>query len=233
MSPAPIPLPHVPKAGGVPGAARAPAASRAARSRARLRSWTRALLALCTASALLPPVAAAERGDVPVVELPPAACDVCTPGKPPPPPEVQERVRRINREANWRRQPSTGDTIPLGPATRVWLQRAWASGRLQPGVAQTSGSSVANAAPGFRRTTRQQARTSLASRSRDQLSDRRSTRDRGRLASRSRRGTDESAFSSSRTDGDTRSLLGTDRSANRFGLGSSFSTGMGGSTFNP
>ena len=187
----------------------------------------RALLALCTAGALLPPVAAAERGDVPVVELPPAACDVCTPGKPPPPPEVQERVRRINREANWRRQPSTGDTIPLGPATRVWLQRAWASGRLQPGVAQTSGSSVANTMAGFRRTARPQARTSLASRSRDQLSDRRSTRDGGRLGSRSRRGTDESTFSSSgRAARDTRSLLGTQRSNNPFG--SSFSSGMGG-----
>jgi len=191
----------------------------------------RAALALLLASAVSVPPALAERGDVPIVELPPAACDVCTPGKPPPPPEVQERVRRLNEGANWRRQPSTGDTIPLGTATRVWLQRAWASGRLQPGVANTGGGVAARGGTAFRGGGRAQARTSLAARSRSRLADRRSTRDEGR-SSRSRRGRDDASSSQSSSGGfGTGSSRGTNRSNSTFGP--SFSTGMGGETFNP
>jgi hypothetical protein len=197
----------------------APRCARRRRSRAARRART-ALAALLVAP-LLVPAAAAERGDVPIVELPPAACDVCTPGKPPPPPEVQERVRRLNQHANWRRQPSTGDTIPLGTATRIWLQRAWASGRLQPGVANPGGGVARSGAGAFRGGMRAQSRTSLASRSRARLADRRSTRDEGRRG-RSRRGDDDAASSrTSRGLGGsgfgTGSGLGTNRSSSTFG----------------
>jgi len=198
---------------------------------ARASRHARAGLAALLASALLVPPAAAERGDVAIVELPPAPCDVCTPGKPAPPPEVQERVRRLNEDANWRRQPNTGDTIPLGTATRVWLQRAWASGRLQPGVANTGGGVAARGGTAFRGGGRAQARTSLAARSRSRLADRRSTRDEGR-SSRSRRGRDDASSSQSSSGGfGTGSSRGTNRSNSTFGP--SFSTGMGGETFNP
>jgi hypothetical protein len=203
-----------------------PAPLQAARGR-RARAAARAGLALLLAGVLPIPPAAAERERA-VVEVPAAACDVCTPGKPPPPPEVQERLRRFNQDVNWRRQPSTGDTIPLGTATRVWLQRAWASGRLQPGVANTSSGAAANRMPAFRGGARAQARTSHAARSRSRLADRRSTRDEGRRG-RSRRGSDEaSASSSSRSRGGlggTGSTLGTNRSSSTFGTGG---FGMGG-----
>lgn len=192
--------------------------------RARRGRRTRGALALLLAGALPIPPAAAER-DITVVEVSAAACDVCAPGKPPPPLEVQERTRDFNADVNWRKQPSEGDTIPLGTATRVWLQRAWASGRLQPGVANTSGSAVGNRGPALRTGARAQARTSLAARSRDRLADRRSTRDEGRRG-RSRRGSDDS--SSSRSSGfGTGSSLGTNRSNSAFGP-SSFSSNNGG-----
>jgi hypothetical protein len=160
--------------------------------------------------------AAGAAEEVPVVELPAAACDVCTPGKPPPPPEVQERVRRINEGANWREQRPEGDTIPLGTQTRIWLQRAWASGRLQPGVA--GGGSVAPPIqPAFRSAAPSSARrNSLAERSRSRLSDRRSSRDERRGSSRSRRGQESSSRSSSRDGGSS------------FGSGTGSSFGSGG-----
>jgi hypothetical protein len=176
----------------------------------------RALGAILLTIPLLAPAATAERRQFPVRELPPAACDVCAPGKEPPPPEVQQRLRRINRDANWRREPVVGDTIPLGTATRVWLQRAWASGRLQSGVANPGGGAAASSMPAFRAGARRQGSASLASRSRSRLADRRSLQDQGR-GSRSRRGSEaSSSSSSSRSTFDSRSLRGTNRSANPF-----------------
>lgn len=183
------------------------------------------LVALLGAALLTPAASASARGDIEVVELPAPACDVCAPGKPPPPAAVQEQVRRINEDANWRRQPSTGDTIPLGPTTRIWLQRAWASGRLQPGVANVGSSGAGRGGVAAMRSgARQQPRASLAARSRRNLADRRSTRDGG---SRSRRGGEEASAPRTSSFG-TGSRLGSDRSANTFGTGrSSFSDGMG------
>lgn len=143
-----------------------------------------------------------------ILEVPAAVCDVCTPGRPPPPPEVRERVRRINQSTNWRRQADSGDTIPLGTATRIWLQRAWASGRLQPGVAQTRAPIASAGLPGFRTLNRAQQRTSLGARSRSRLADRRSTRDQG-SATRSRRGNETSGLGPN-------SLRGSNRSSSSF-----------------
>jgi hypothetical protein len=184
----------------------------------RPRRRARATLAALLATTLLVPVSA-EGSDVIVVELPPAPCDVCAPGKPPPPAAVQDQLRRFNADVNWRKQPQVGDTIPLGSATRIWFQRAWASGRLQPGVANlgggaggTRGGASARAA-GLRR----QPRASLAARSRSRLADRRSTRDEWRN-SRSRRGRDAASSSSSGSGGlGTSSGLGTNRSSSTFG----------------
>lgn len=194
----------------------------------RVGRRARARLAALVAAALLVPGAAAARGDLPVVEVPPAACDVCAPGKPPPPAAVQDQVRRLNERANWRRQTTSGDTIPLGSATRIWLQRAWASGRLQPGVANTGSSlGVGGGAAGLRTGLRRPARTSLASRSRASLADRRSTRDQGRRG-RSQRGAEDSSMSSAgssfgsessfgRSSFGSGSALGTNRSSSAFG----------------
>ena len=178
----------------------------------RPRRYARASLAALLATTLLVPVSAAGR-DVIVVELPPAPCDVCAPGKPPPPAAVQDELRRFNREVNWRKQPQTGDTIPLGSATRIWFQRAWASGRLQSGVANVGGGAGGGRTSMARAGVRRQPRSSLAARSRSRLADRRSTRDEGRN-SRSRRGRDGAPSSSS--DG-TSSALGTNRSSSSFG----------------
>lgn len=173
-----------------------------------------ALLATALSLPLAAPGAAAERRERPVLELPAPACDVCAPGQPPPPEAVQEQLRRINEHANWRKRASTGDTIPLGSATRVWLQRAWASGRLQPGVASIGGGGgPAGGVAARQGALRQQPRTSLASRSRTSLADRRSTRDRGRSA---RRGAEAASTPSASSFG-TGSQLGTGRSTSRFG----------------
>lgn len=191
--------------------ATSPRSSRPLSRRPRRRA--RASLAALLATTLLVPVSAAG-SDVIVVELPAAPCDVCTPGKPPPPAAVQDELRRFNQEVNWRKQPQTGDTIPLGSATRIWFQRAWASGRLQPGVANVGGGRSASRMPTARAGLRRQSRSSLAARSRSRLADRRSTRDEGR-ESRSRRGRD--GVSSSSSNSGTSSGLGTNRSANSFG----------------
>ncbi len=206
-----------------------PSATTPARARraARARGCARAVLVLVLASALPVEPARAGSGERPVLELPPAACDVCTPGKEPPPAEVADRTRQLNQDVNWRQRPAEGDTIPLGTATRVWLQRAWASGRLQSGVATTSGSSVAGRGAMLRGGARARARSSLAARSRERLADRRSTRDQGR-SRRGRRGSEESSSASARSSGlGTASSLGTNRSNSTFGP-SSFSSNNGG-----
>jgi hypothetical protein len=159
------------------------------------------------AAAGLAVAASAGAEDIPIVEAPAAACDVCTPGKPPPPAEVQERVRRINRHANWREPRPEPDTIPLGTQTRIWLQRAWASGRLQPGVAR-SGSVAAPVAPALRSPAPSARRNSLAERSRTRLADRSSTRDGSQRGSRSRRGEETSRASSARGTPSSGSSLG-------------------------
>lgn len=190
---------------------RAPLAAPARRARAGL--------ALVLAAALAAP--AAQGSEPKVVELPPPACDVCAPGQPPPPAHVQQELRRLNQDVNWRKAPDTGDTIPLGSATRIWFQRAWASGRLQPGVANPGGGIAASrGAVGRRSGMQRQPRASLAARSRSRLADRRSTRDEGR-SSRRQRG--ESSLSRGGTSGGssfgTGSSLGTSRSSNTFGSG--------------
>lgn len=194
---------------------------------ARVRRCARGLLALVLVGALPVESALAERSELQVQELPPAACDVCTPGKEAPPAEVRDRTRQLNADLNWRQRPAEGDTIPLGTATRVWLQRAWASGRLQSGVATTSGSSVASRGGMPRGGARARARSSLAARSRDRLADRRSTRDQGR-SGRGRRGGEEASSASTRSSGlGTGSSRGTNRSSSGFGS-SSFSSDDGG-----
>lgn len=189
------------------------------------RRAARASLAVLVGSALLAPAGgAAGRADFPVIELPAPACDVCAPGQPPPPAAVQDQLRRLNADANWRRQPTTGDTIPLGSATRIWLQRAWASGRLQPGVANVGGARAGGGVAAMRSGVRQQPRASLADRSRARLADRRSTRDRSRSA---RSGAEAGRTPSTGAFG-TGSQLGTNRSASSFGnLGGGLPEGMG------
>ena len=190
---------------------------------ARVR--VRARLALALAAALT--AAPAAQGEPRVVELPPPACDVCAPGQPPPPAHVQEELRRLNREVNWRKAPDTGDTIALGSATRIWFQRAWASGRLRPGVANVGGgASAGRGAAAMRTGIQRQPRASLAARSRSALADRRSTRDEGR-SSRSRRGRSESSLGDSgRSSFATGSSLGTNRSASAFGRSGLSESGM-------
>lgn len=193
-----------------------------------MREWGRrvrgtAALAVAAGLAMGFAAAGAAAEETPVIELPAAACDVCAPGKPPPPSEVQERVRRINERANWREQRPEGDTIPLGTQTRIWLQRAWASGRLQPGVAG-GGSTARPVQPAFRSAAPPSARrNSLAERSRERLSDRRSARDERRgSSSRSRRGKESSRSSSSSRSRDTGSSFGSGLGSD---AGSSFGSG--------
>jgi hypothetical protein len=173
----------------------------------------------------MPATGAAGRGDFPLVELPAPACDVCAPGQPPPPAAVQERLRRLNADANWRRQPTTGDTIPLGSATRIWLQRAWASGRLQPGVANVGSVRAGGGVAALRGGQRQPPRASLAARSRSNLADRRSTRDRGRGARSAAAEAGQAGTSNAFGVGAQR---GSNRSASRFGnFGGGSSEGFG------
>lgn len=172
------------------------------------------LLAAALSLSLAGHGASAEPRNLPVVELPAPVCDVCAPGEPRPPAAVEEELRRINEDASWRKQPIRGDTIPLGSATRIWFQRAWASGRLEPGVATIGGGRAPAAGVAARQgLLRQQPRSSLAARSRSRLADRRSTRDR---ASSSRRG-GEAANTPSTSSFGTRDQRGTGRSTSRFG----------------
>lgn len=190
-----------------------PALARFARAR------TREGLALALAATLAAP--AAQGAEPHVVELPPPVCDVCAPGQPPPPPHVQEELRRLNRDVNWRKAPDTGDVIPLGSATRIWFARAWASGRLKPGVANVGGGAGGARGVSLVRPNVQRApRASLASRSRSRLADR-STLGGGRSRSSQSSRMESSMATSGRSSFSTGSSLGTNRSANPFGRGGS------------
>jgi hypothetical protein len=152
---------------------------------------------------LLARASSGDEGDRAVPELK-SACEFCVPGKPPPPPEVQEELRRLNADANWREPRAESDVIQLGPATRMQLRRAWSSGRFQ-GVLGESAPQAGAARPrvGFAPSARGSRSASLADRStqrrRQSLGDRRDSRRRGREDASSSERSGRSSLSSGRS----------------------------------